>query len=88
MSLLLLPLDVSPMIGLALIAIVDQEGEGTSQSDDDEAFDDTLVDIVIELVRRERAGKFVFVRGGVVRVLVLEKVGDPFANRKVGFGIC
>lgn len=81
--LLLLAFNSSPMIRLSLIAVIDQESQGACESDDDEGFNNSLVDI-IEAVGRDFGGGGEVVLGGVTGVvvwmLVFDEGGEPFAE--------
>lgn len=85
-------LHFAPVVRLALLAVVDEEGEGGGEADDDEAFEDAVVEVVVVVVvvGGVGAGHAVVGEGIVVGVVVVvgavvvgvglfEEVGDPFA---------
>ena len=95
-------LHFAPVVRLALLAVVDEEGEGGGEADDDEAFEDALVEVVVVVVVvvGVGAGHAVVGEGIVVGVVVVivgavvvgvglfEEVGDPFAQGPFFFGFC
>ena len=91
--LLLRFLRFSPVVRLSLLAVVDEEGEGSGQADDDEALEDAVVEFVVVVVVatryaiRERLVVVVVVCGAVVvGVRLFEEVGNPFAEGPFFFG--
>ena len=85
-------LNFAPVVRLALLAVVDEEGEGGGEADNDEAFKDAVVEVVVVVVvvGGVGAGHAVVGEGVVVGVVVVgavvvgvglfEEVGDPFAQ--------
>ena len=90
----LLGFGFSPVVRLSLLAVVDEEGERGGQADDDEAFQDAVVQFVVVVVGAVAVGHavghglvVVVVCTVVVRVRIFEEVGDPFAEGPFFLGL-
>lgn len=85
-----------PMVQLPLLPIVHQKNQRGRQPDDDQALNQPFVYFIVEVVaarhrvlmRRGVCPEIVVVAVVIVRVLIFEKVGDPFAEGPVFLRFC
>lgn len=84
----------SSMIQRPLLPVIYEVNQRRRQAEDDEALNQPLVNGVVVIVaaghriRSDRVGEVVLLGVVVVRVVVLEEIGDPFAQRPVLLGFC
>jgi hypothetical protein len=78
------------VVGLSLLAVIEQKSECAGKGDNNKALHNTVIDVIIVVfVAGHGLGGDWFrevvipVAGMVIRMWVLEEVGDPFTERAI-----